>query len=128
MKKKWFFILCSSLTVFLLSACGNSAESKEEVIVYNWGEYIDPDTLTMFEEETGIRVIYDEYETNEIMYPRLEAGASAYDVVCPSDYMIQKMIERDMLSELNFEHIPNAKANIGEQYFIQSREFDPGNR
>lgn len=128
MKKRIVFILCFSLTAFLFYACGNNAENKEEVIVYNWGEYIDPDTLAMFEEETGIHVIYDEYETNEIMYPRLEAGASAYDVVCPSDYMIQKMIEKDMLSELNFEHIPNAKANIGEQYFNQSKEFDPENK
>lgn len=128
MKKRLVLILCFSFTAFLLNACGSSSENKEEVIVYNWGEYIDPDTLAMFEEETGIHVIYDEYETNEIMYPRLEAGASAYDVVCPSDYMIQKMIEKDMLSEINFEHIPNAKANIGEQYFIQSREFDPENK
>lgn len=47
----------------------------------------------MFEKETGIKVVYDEFETNEIMYPKVEAGSSAYDVVCPSDYMVQKMIE-----------------------------------
>ena len=95
--------------------------------VYNWGEYIDPDTITMFEEETGIKVVYDEYETNEIMYPKVEAGATAYDVLCPSDYMIQKLIENDLLQEINFDNIPNVK-NIGQQYFDQSQEFDPENK
>jgi spermidine/putrescine-binding protein len=81
----------------------------------------------MFEEETGIEVIYDEYETNEIMYPKIEAGAAEYDVVCPSDYMIQKLIENDLLAVINFDNIPNA-SNIGEQYYEQSREFDPENK
>lgn len=100
---------------------------NEQVIVYNWGEYLDPDVLEMFEEETGIEVIYDEYETNETMYPKIKSGAAEYDVVCPSDYMIQKMIENDLLAEINFDNIPNAK-NIGEQYYEQSKEFDPENK
>ena len=81
----------------------------------------------MFEEETGIQVIYDEYETNEIMYPKIETGTSAYDVVCPSDYMIEKMIENDLLYEIDFKNIPNA-SNIGQQYYEQSKAFDPENR
>ena len=99
----------------------------EELIVYNWGEYIDPDVLTMFEEETGIHVVYEEFETNEILYPKVSSGAIAYDVVCPSDYMIQRMIENDLLSEINFDNIPNLK-NIGKQYLEQSRQFDPENK
>lgn len=112
----------------LLSGCGSSGGENGEVYVYNWGEYIDPETITMFEEETGIKVIYDEYETNETMYPKVEAGASTYDVICPSDYMIQKMIDNDMLQELNFDNMPNAKANIGAQYYEQAAAFDPGNK
>ena len=92
-----------------------------------WGEYIDPETISMFEEETGIKVVYDEFETNEIMYPKVEAGATAYDVICPSDYMIQKMIDHDLLAEINFDNIPNI-TNIGQQYFDQSKEFDPENK
>ena len=99
----------------------------EQVIVYNWGEYLDPEVIKMFEEETGIQVIYDEYETNEIMYPKIETGTSAYDVVCPSDYMIEKMIENDLLYEIDFKNIPNA-SNIGQQYYEQSKAFDPENR
>ena len=101
--------------------------NDEKLVVYNWGEYIDPEVLTMFEEETGIRVVYEEFETNEILYPKVSSGAIAYDVVCPSDYMIQRMIENDLLSEINFDNIPNLK-NIGKQYLEQSRQFDPENK
>jgi len=112
----------------LMSGCGNRDGPNGRVVVYNWGEYVDPDVLKMFEEETGIRVIYDEYETNEIMYPKIESGSSNYDVLCPSDYMIQKLIENDLLREINFDNVPNAKQHIGAEYFERSREFDPTGR
>ncbi len=129
MKKLKLMLMLGAASMVLLCGCGADADNKNgEVIVYNWGEYIDPETITMFEEETGISVVYDEFETNEIMYPKVESGASEYDVICPSDYMISKMIENDMLAELNFENIPNAKANIGAQYWEQSKDFDPENK
>lgn len=130
MKKKFITALAmtAAFSFSLLAGCGQSDSAVNgEVIVYNWGEYIDPETITMFEEETGIKVVYDEFETNEIMYPKVEAGATAYDVICPSDYMIQKMIHNDLLAEINFDNIPNIK-NIGRQYFEQSKEFDPENK
>lgn len=130
MKKIIVSVLVAAMSILSLAGCGSSNGSTSEngeVIIYNWGEYIDPDTLAMFEEETGIKVIYDEFETNEIMYPKVEAGASAYDVVCPSDYMIQRMIENELLAEINFDNVPNAHANIGEQYWEQSKEFDSEN-
>lgn len=105
----------------------NLTSGTEQVIIYNWGEYIDPEVLDMFEEETGIQVIYEEFETNEIMYPKIQSGAIAYDLVCPSDYMIQKMIQNDLLQPLNFDNIPNAK-NIGQVYYEKSRQFDPDNQ
>ena len=98
-----------------------------QLIVYNWGEYLDPDVIPMFEKKTGIQVVYEEYETNEIMYPKIQSGAIAYDVVCPSDYMIQRMIENDLLAEIDFDNIPNIK-NIGATYLEQSRQFDPENK
>ena len=130
MKKFIALLLCGILTATALTGCGSSSSAGEngEVIVYNWGEYIDPETLTMFEEETGIKVVYDEFETNEIMYPKVEAGSSAYDVVCPSDYMVQKMIENDLIQELDYDKIPNAKENIGAQYYEQAAAYDPGNK
>ena len=103
-----------------------SLAGDNKVIVYNWGEYLDPEVITMFEAETGIDVIYEEYETNEIMYPKIKSGAIAYDVVCPSDYMIQRLRENDLLAEINFDNVPNIK-NIGKTYLEKSREFDPEN-
>lgn len=102
-------------------------KNNEQVIVYNWGEYLDPEVLNMFEEETGIEVVYDEYETNETMYPKVASKAAEYDVVCPSDYMIQKMIENNLLAEIDFDQVPNIK-NIDPNYIKQSRDFDPENK
>ena len=126
MKKKVLLVLTALVSALSLCACGSSNDNA--VYVYNWGEYIDPEVITMFEEETGIKVVYDEFETNEVMYPKVEAGASVYDVICPSDYMIQKMIDNDMLAEINWDNVPNATANIGAQYYEQSKGFDPENK
>lgn len=121
---------CIVATIFvggIFYGARSATTGDEQVIVYNWGEYLDPETLEMFEEETGIEVVYEEFETNEIMYPKIQSGAIAYDVVCPSDYMVQRMIENDLLAEINFDNIPNIK-NIGETYLEHSREFDPENK
>ena len=104
------------LTSTALCGCASDKGVNGQVIVYNWGEYIDPETIRMFEEESGIKVIYDEFETNESMYPKVESGAVAYDIACPSDYMISRMIQNGMLSEIDYDKMPNAKKNIGAQY------------
>ena len=143
MKKRVFAISIAGLTAAsaLLSGCGasentgasgtDSAASGSadggELYVYNWGEYIDEDVISQFEEETGITVVYDLFETNEEMYPVIEADAVNYDVVCPSDYMIQKMRENDLLAELNFDNIPNI-AQIDPAYMEMSQAFDPENK
>lgn len=143
MKKKFIAgcLAAFSLAV-LLSGCqgqasgegttgANKNDSSEtgsnELYVYNWGEYIDEEVITQFEEETGIRVIYDWFETNEEMYPIIEAGAVSYDVVCPSDYMIQKMVENGLLAEINFDNVPNV-SQIDPAYLDMSKAFDPENK
>lgn len=127
MKKLIVMFLALSMVACTLTGCGKKTEKSNEVIVYNWGEYIDPDVIAMFEDETGIKVIYDEFETNEIMYPKVEAGASAYDVICPSDYMIKKMIDNNLLQEIDFDQVPNSK-NIGMEYMKESQGFDADNK
>ena len=120
----------AALSAVTMSGCGKSAEKAGgagEVYVYNWGEYIDEDVIAQFKEETGIDVIYDMFETNEEMYPVIEAGGVKYDAVCPSDYMIQKMIENNMLAEINFDNIPNIK-EIDSKYMDMSGSFDPENK
>ena len=130
-KRMLFAVLTSALVLSCLAACGgkgSDAGSAGELRVFNWGEYLDPDLIAAFEEETGIRVIYEEFETNEVMYAKLSQDPSAYDVLCPSDYMISKLIEQDMLSELDREKLPVAWENTGKEYWEMSEGFDPGNK
>lgn len=125
MKKIIVLFLTAALLIGLLTGCGK--DNGEKVYVYNWGEYIDKSVLTEFEKETGIKVIYDTFEQNEDMYARIKSGAVKYDVVCPSDYMIQRMIQEDLLAEIDFNNIPNLK-NIDPAYLKSSQDFDPENK
>lgn len=99
--------------------------------VYNWGEYISDgsdDTLDVnaeFEKRYGITVIYSNYESNENMYNKLSSGGANYDVIIPSDYMIARLVEEDMLEELDFSNIPNYKY-ILDKY--KDLYYDPENK
>lgn len=112
--------------VVLFGYYSTKTTSTGSLKVYNWGEYMDPQVLEMFEKETGISVTYDEYETNESMYPIIAKGAADYDLICPSDYMIQKMSDEGLLEPINWSRIPNAK-NIDDQYFEFARGYDENN-
>ena len=113
-----------SVTV-LMSGCRSGENGA--VYVYCYGDYFDTMLLDKFEEETGIMVIPDYFDTAEEMYTVLENNATTYDCVCTSDYMIQRMIANDMLSELDMNNIPEIK-NIGDVYMKKSEAFDPGNK
>ncbi|BCJ95594.1 spermidine/putrescine ABC transporter substrate-binding protein [Anaerocolumna cellulosilytica] len=125
MRKKIAALLLASVCAFSLVGCQKS--DQPTLYVYNWGEYIDPDVIDLFEDETGIKVEYNEFVQNEDMYPVIQTGSVKYDVVCPSDYMIQKMIQEDMLAEINYENVPNI-SNIDSLYLKSAEEFDPGNK
>ena len=109
----------------LMSGCRSGENGS--VYVYCYGDYFDMTLLDKFEEETGILVIPDYFDTAEEMITVLENNATTYDCVCTSDYMIQRMISNDMLSELDMNNIPEIK-NIGDVYMQKSESFDPGNR
>lgn len=129
-------IICILLSVSLFSACnktnpnpdtGTGITSSKDVTlnVYNWGEYIDLSVIKDFEKETGITVNYTTYDSNEIMYSKIKSGAASYDVVIPSDYMISKMINEDLLAELNYDNIPNYSL-IDSKY--KGLDFDKNNK
>jgi len=92
------------------------------VNVFNWGLYIDESIFDDFRTQTGIKVNYTEFQSNEEMYSILKSGGANYDVIIPSDYMISRMIDEDMLEELNFSNIPNYKL-IDDIY--KNLEYDP---
>lgn len=106
-----------------LNESGGSA-SKDSITVYNWGEYIDPDLLKQFEKETGIKVTYETFDSNEGMMGKIEQGGTSYDITMPSEYMIEMMKEKDLLLPLDYSKIPNIK-NI-DSYFLDL-PFDPDN-
>ena len=109
----------------MLAGCGKSGGDSDEsriVNVYNWGEYIDEQLLEDFEDETGIHVNYQTFDTNESMRSILKQGGSDYDVIVPSDYMISRLIEEDMLEKIDFNNIPNISL-IDESF--KGMEFDP---
>lgn len=106
------------------STGSNTSSGQREVNVCSWGEYIDTDLITQFEEETGIKVNYNTAPSNEELYSQLQTGGVNYDVIVPSDYMIARLIEEDWLQKLDYSKIPNYE-KIGEQY--KNLSFDPNN-
>ncbi len=104
---------------------GNSSNDGNRVLnVCNWGEYIDLDLITEFEEQTGIKVNYQTAESNEALYSVLKNGGANYDVICPSDYMISQLIEEDMLQPLDYSKIPNFE-KIDDRF--KNLSYDPEN-
>ncbi|MDO4492658.1 MAG: ABC transporter substrate-binding protein [Clostridia bacterium] len=98
-----------------------------ELNVLNWGEYIDPELIQLFEEETGVKVNYIEMLSNEEMLIKLASPDCVYDLCFPSDYIIEKLIASDMLLPLDYDKIPNAK-NIAQEQLALTGTFDPGNK
>ncbi|MEK8216773.1 ABC transporter substrate-binding protein [Paenibacillus sp. FSL L8-0463] len=120
-------ILIVAFGLMFLASRLNSAEGYtggNTLTIYNWGDYIEPELLKQFEQETGITVIYQTFDSNEAMLTKVEQGGTTFDVVVPSDYAIAKMREEKLLLPLNHSKIPNL-ANIDPQFMDLS--FDPGN-
>lgn len=109
------------------TGAGGEAEPQlaSELSVYNWSDYIDEELLTAYEEAYGVDIIYDTFASNEDLLAKLQAGATGYDVIFPSDYMVAQMIELDLLAEIDLSQIPNF-ANISDAF--KDAPFDPGNR
>jgi spermidine/putrescine transport system substrate-binding protein len=129
MKKRIFaFLLCAVLVAAAFPFPAHAASN--EITVYNWGQYIDDgsdgtlDVLAEFTKETGIKVNYLTYDSNESLYTKLKTGGTTFDVIIPSDYMIGKLKEEDMLEKLDFDNIPNYKY-IDESF--RNQAYDPKN-
>jgi len=127
MKRIAVFLLSAAL---LLSACANSGglsgsqpKNNGVVEVSNWGEYIDESIFADFQQQTGIKVNYTTYSTNEELYSKLKSGGAVYDVVFPSDYMVSRMIAENMLEPLYPSAIPN-ESLVQPQF--QNPAYDPG--
>ena len=124
MKKVLCLIVCALFICTLLPGCGNG--DKTVLNIYNVGDYIDMEVLDIFEEENpDIKINYETFYTNEEMYIKVSNNSTAYDILVPSDYMVEKLISENLLYEINHDNIPNLK-NIGSQYMNQP--YDKGNK
>ena len=135
--KKFFAILLACALAFAPCTAAFAAQQSDidalrgtKLYVYNWGEYISDgadgtlDINAEFEKKYGIEVVYDTYDNNEVMYSKLKGGGIAYDIVIPSDYMVERMISEGMLEKIDFDNIPNFKY-IPDKY--RNLGYDPTN-
>lgn len=115
-------ILGFLLIVIFVTGCG---DQKNQLNVFTWSGYVSDEIRSGFEKEFGVKVIVDTYGDNEALLAKLSAGATGYDIIMPSDYMVSIMIKKNMLAELNHENIPNFQ-NIGPSFL--GKYFDTKNR
>ncbi len=124
MRKRTKMMMIYLTMLILIASLSGCAQDKIVLNVFNWGEYIDKELLTKFEQETGIGIVYELFDTNESMMAKLEAGGTDYDVIFPSDYIIEEMISKDMLLQVDFNNIPNFQY-IDDRF--QNMNYDPNN-
>ena len=125
--KKTKLLIAILLFVLACIACEKKTNLvKEKLYVYNWGIYLDKTVIDKFEDKYNCEVIYDEFDTNEEMYSIVSAGARVYDVLCPTDYMIEKMIDEGLLYEYDIKKLPNYE-NIDKRILNIISSFDKKN-
>lgn len=119
MKKK---LLLISLLFLSLTSC--SSRNKNQVVVFNAGEYMDMDLVEQFEKDTGIDVVYETFTSDEEMFIKLSQSSNNYDVIVPSDYMVERLLKKDMLEKIDFSQVPNFKY-VDQKY--KGLYYDPKN-
>ncbi len=110
----------------LLIALASAPALASEVRVYNWSDYIDEALLEKFEEETGFDLVYDVFDSNEVLETKMLAGASGYDVVVPSDEFLQRQISAGVFQPLDKSQLPNM-SNLWDMVSSRTAQYDPGN-
>ncbi|PAB57418.1 ABC transporter substrate-binding protein [Anaeromicrobium sediminis] len=128
MKKISLLLVCVILVMSVVGCSKGEVNEQgyyNEINVYNWGDYVDMQVIEDFEKEYGIKVNYETYGDNEEMLAKVQSGGSDYDVVFPSDYMIEAMTKEGLLQELDHKNLPNFK-NIDED--LKDMSYDPGNK
>lgn len=123
MKRKLIFIIFI-LIFILIGAAGCSTDEKQTLNVLNYDIYIDRSLLAEFEEANNVKIKYDTYSTPEDMYIKVKSGASKYDLIISTEYMIERMINENLVNKLNFDNIPNYKY-VGEDF--KNHVYDPAN-
>lgn len=116
----------STLTITAVLALGAASAFADEVRVYNWSDYIDEELLAKFEEETGLKLIYDVFDSNEVLETKMLAGGSGYDVVVPSGTFLSRQITAGAFQKLDTSKLPNA-GNLWDVILDRTAQYDPAN-
>lgn len=127
MKRILSAVIAVCMIAALIPGCGKKTEIVDSITVFNYGQYIDPEVLDIFTEETGIEVKYEEATTPEELYTKYKAGAIDYDVLCTSDYMLERLINEGELQEIDQSSMEYVE-NIGDKYWEFSKSFDSENK
>lgn len=125
MKKTFTKFISLSLAILLLFSALSLAgcSSGKTLYLFNYGDYIDPEVYDLFKEKYGIKVVYDEYAAPEDMYAKFVSGSAKYDLICASDYMLEKLINENRLAEIDYEKVKNF-SNISEKQLEATKSFD----
>jgi len=115
-----------TLTLTAALAFASATAFAQEVRVYNWSDYIDEELLSKFEDETGIKLIYDVFDSNEVLETKMLAGGSGYDVVVPSGTFLSRQITAGAFQKLDYGKLPNA-GNLWDVIKDRTEQYDPGN-
>ena len=123
--KKYIIFPLLLLGAFFAAGCGtkNTADDNS-LVVLNYGKYMDSSVLKLFEQETGIHVKLEEYESPEEMYTKYKAGSIGYDLICTSDYMVERLISEGEVNKIDFSSFSNYQ-NIDPSIIDAARIFDP---
>jgi spermidine/putrescine-binding protein len=125
MKKNYLLVLIAIFTLLMAGCGGPQTGDSQQLNLYGWSEYVPQALLEKFTQETGIRVNYDTYSSNEELLAKLQAGAAGYDLIIPSDYTVSILTAQGLLEEIDISQIPNF-SNIDPQF--QNPYFDPENK
>lgn len=129
--KKIIWSVAVILLACLLLFCGifkleqpDLKTKKQNLIIYNWGDYLDPQLIKKFEHQSGYHIVYETFDSNEAMFTKIKQGGTAYDITVPSEYMVSKMRKAHLLDKIDQRKLPNLKY-IGRSFLHQP--FDPQN-
>ncbi len=118
-------VLSVALVIFVAGCSGKNGDTTEKRLnLYIWSAYVSDETLAKFEKDTGIRVRYDTYDSNEALLEKMQSGVADYDVIVPSDYMVRIMRHQNLLEKIDLNRLPNFK-NIGQKF--RNMSYDPNN-
>ena len=133
MKRFHYALITAAFAALLLSACGSAdtdtagSSGDNSLVVLNYGKYLDASAIKMFEQETGIKIKLEEYESPEEMYTKFSAGSISYDVVCTSDYMVERLIQEGKVAPIDFSSFSYSK-NLDPAILAAAEVFDPQNQ